>query len=177
MAKKMTSPELSPPAQQGKTNSPETRPPEVVELLAKVGQLLDEGQAGRALDVIAQSGVASPWATNALGVCQLRLGNAKVAIDVFRGLVLGAGGLVLRRDVPVVFRTNYATALLVSGNLSGGLTVLNEIGDEANPGVGKLRAAVRRWKGGLTFWQRLNWWMGGEPAHPFALDFPPGDLA
>jgi hypothetical protein len=172
-------------ARKGNGTSVETRPqadgqearlPEVVDLLGKVDRLLREGQPGEALDLIARSGVKSPWATSALGVCQLRLGNAKVALDVFRGLALAAGGLSLRRDVPTVFKTNYATALLLLGNLAGGQSALHDAGDDLHPAVVKLREAIRRWAKGLTFWQRLNWWMGGEPAHPFALDYPPGDL-
>jgi hypothetical protein len=96
---------------------------------------------------------------------------------VFRGLVLAAGGLILRDDVPVFFKTNYATALLAAGNLGGCLSVLAEVRDEVNPAVTRLRASIRRWRDGLTFWERLNWWMGGQPERPVALAFAPGDLA
>src|SRR5262249_44239431 len=156
----------SPPAQApGRDGAAEARPPEVVELLGKVDRLLRGGWPGQALEVAVRARVKSPWAANALGVCQLRLGNAKSAVDVFRGLVL-AGGLTLRRAVPDVFKTNYATALLLSGNVSGGVRLLDEVGDEQSPAVRRLREAVRRWAESLTFWQRVNWWMGGEPNHP-----------
>jgi hypothetical protein len=151
-------------------------PPEAVEMLAKVQKLLDEGRPGDALDLIARAKVHSPWATNALGVCQLRLGNAAVALDVFRGLVLTSGGLVLRPDVPTVFKTNYAAALLATQNVSGCLGVLIEVRDDNNPAVQKLREAIRRWKSGLTFWQKVSWHLGGEPARPVVVDFPLGDL-
>src|SRR5262249_577514 len=75
-----------------------------------------------------------------------------------------------------VFKTNYATALLLSGNIAGGLRALDEVRDEQCPAVGRLREAVRRWERNLTFWQRVNWWLGGEPDRPLTLDFPPGDL-
>src|SRR5262249_54641674 len=85
------------------------KPPEIADLLVKAEQLLQAGKPKKALDLIARAKLNSPWATNALGVCHLRLGNAKVAVDLFRGLVL-AGGILLRADVPVVFKTNYAAA-------------------------------------------------------------------
>src|SRR5262249_51595959 len=153
----------------------EARPPAVVDLLGEVSKLLGEGQTERALDVAARARVPSAWVTNALGVCRLRLRNPRLAVDLFRGLVLG-GGVVPRQDVPAVFKTNYATALLLSGNIAGGLRALDEVRDEQCPAVGRLREAVRRWERNLTFWQRVNWWLGGEPDRLLTLDFPPGDL-
>jgi len=149
--------------------------PEEADLFGKVDTLLREGQADKALNVLARASVKSPWVTNALGVCQLRLGSVKVAVDLFRGLVLGAG-LVLRKDVPAVFKTNYATALLLSGNVDGCLVALEAVGDEQSPAVQRLQEAVGRWQQRLTIWQKLNWWMGGQPDCPVTLDFPPGDL-
>jgi hypothetical protein len=106
----------------------------------------------------------------------MRLGNVKVAVDVYRGLVLSSGGLILRQDVPVVYKTNYATALLLSGNVSGCQRVLNEVNDQSSPPVQRLRDAIHGWVKGMSFWQRLNWWTGGTPTHPVVLNFPPGEL-
>jgi hypothetical protein len=150
--------------------------PELATLLGRVEQMLHEGDPGKALEQVARAKVTSPWAMNALGVCQLRLGNAKVAVDVFRGLVLAPGGIVLRDDVPTVFKTNYATSLLVAGNLGGCLSVLSNLRDEDDPCVERLKSAIGRWKEGLTFWQKVNWCLGGQPERPVTLDFPPGDL-
>jgi hypothetical protein len=154
----------------------DSRPPEVADLLGQVGRLLAEGQPAAALERIRRSRLRSPWLTNAAGVCQLRLGNATVAVDAFRGLVLAAGGLVLRDDVPAVFKVNYAAALLAGGNLPGGLRALDEAGDEGYPAVPQLRDAVRRWKGGMTPWQKLWWSVGGRPPRPLVLDFALGCL-
>jgi hypothetical protein len=152
-------------------------PPQVADLICNAITLLGEGQMAGAIDLLARTKDNSPWVRNALGVCQMRQGNTGVALDVFRGLVLGPGGLVLRKDVPVVFQTNYATALLAAGNVSGCRTVLAEIGDENNPTVGRLRGAIKRWQQGLTFWQRVNWFLGSQPDRPVPLDPPLGDLA
>jgi hypothetical protein len=158
-----------------KTNSPPANSPEVADLLARVDGLLQEGQPGRALDAVVRAKLKSPWAANALGVCHLRLGNLQIAVEVFRGLVL-QGDLVLRTDLPTVFLTNYATALLLADNLSGCLRTLDEIRDSHHPAVQRLQGAVRRWREGLTFWQRLRWRFGGEPDRAVALDYPPGNL-
>lgn len=106
----------------------------------------------------------------------MRMDAAGGAIRIYRELVLGSGGLVLRSDVPVVYKTNYATALLRNGNVSGCVSILDEILDEQNQAVQKLRAAIRKWHSGLTFWGKLAWRLGSEPAEPIVLDFAPGDL-
>jgi hypothetical protein len=131
-----------------RANAVDTTPPEAADLLGQVAKLLEEGQPAAALERISRSKLSSPWLTNAAGVCQLRLGDAKVAVDTFRGLVLAAGGVVLRDGVPAVFKINFATALLADGNLPGGLRVLDEIRDEGHPAVRGIRDAIRRWKEG-----------------------------
>jgi hypothetical protein len=177
MAKTLAQSQSNAPARPNdQDNGATTKPPEIVELLRKADQFLKEGDPGKALDALVKARLTSPWVSNAQGVCQLRLRNPKVALDVFRGLVLAAGGILLRTDVPAVFKTNYAVALLLSDNLSGCLSALAEVKDEEHPAVGRLKTAVRQWKDGLTFWQRMNWYMGGQPAHPVELSFPHGDL-
>jgi hypothetical protein len=176
MAQQIAVPGLPPsPRETGPVNGAAARPSEIADLLDKVARLLREGSPERALIVLTRAWCNSPWMTNALGVCQLRLGNAAVAVEVFRGLVL-AGGLFLRADVPAVFKTNYATALLAADNLAGCLRVLDEMRDEDNPAVRRLRESVRRWEKSLTFRQKVRWYFGGQPEHPLVLDFPPGDL-
>jgi hypothetical protein len=157
-------------------NAVDTRPPEVTDLLGQVEKLLEEGQPAAALERISRSKLRSPWLTNAAGVCQVRLGNTKVAVDTFRGLVLAAGGLILRDDVPAVFKLNFATALLADGNLSGGLRILDEVRDEGHPAVREIREAIRRWKESMTLAQMLWWSIGGQPPRPLVLDFALGRL-
>jgi hypothetical protein len=159
------------------SGSGELLPPDVADLVGKANELLGEGQTTKALNLLSRSKIKSPWVTNALGVCQLRQGNSKVAVDVFRSLVLASGGLIIRNDVPTIFRTNYATALLADGNLAGCIAVLAEIRDEHNPGVKRLREAIRRWEQGLGFWRRLNWLLGSQPDEPVTLAPPLGDVA
>jgi hypothetical protein len=148
--------------------------PEAQALLAQAASLLEENKIKEAMTLLARSNIESSWIQNALAVCQLRPGNAATAVNMLRGLVLG--GLALRADAPTVFKANYAAALLAANNVAGGLAVLTEVRDEANPAVQKLRTAVARWKGTLTLWQKINWYLGGQPDVPLALDSPLGDL-
>jgi hypothetical protein len=150
--------------------------PEVAAVLAKAERLLAEGNPSAALDAVVAPKLDSPWLANAAGVCQLRMGNAKVALDVFRRLVLAPGGLFLRQEAPTVFKANFAAALIAEGNLAGGVQSLDDARDEAHPAVRKLREAVGRWAQKLTFWQKVNWKLGGQPDGGPVLDFPAGDL-
>jgi hypothetical protein len=145
-------------------------------LLERVEALLRAGQPKKALDLLARSGPPKPGLTNATGVCLLRLGQAERAVDVFRGLVLVPGTVCVRPDAAPVHRCNFAAALLAAGNVAGGLRALDEVGDEGRPAVGRLRAAVRRWREGLSFWQRLRWHLGGSPPRPVDLDGDLGEL-
>jgi hypothetical protein len=97
-------------------------------------------------------------------------------VDVFRGLVLLPGTVCLRPDAAPEHRSNFAAALLAAGNVAGGLRALDEIGDEGRPAVRGLRAAVRRWRDGMSFWERLRWRLGGSPPRPVALDGDLGEL-
>lgn len=161
------------PAAEG--NGSEAQPPEVAQVLVKVKQLLDDQCPDKALEVITRSRLKSPWITNAAGVCQLRLGNAKQAVAALQSLVV-VSAVLLKRDAPVVFKTNYAVALLASDNLPGCLSVLNEIHEEENPTVQQVRAAIQRWKQSLSFWQKVRWYLGDDPRQKVTLDFPLGEV-
>jgi hypothetical protein len=137
--------------------------------------LLDDQCPDKALEVINRSRLRSPWITNAAGVCQLRLGNAKQAVAAFQGFVV-VSTVLLNPDAPVVFKTNYAAALLAAENLHGCLSVLHEIREEENPIVQQVRAAVQQWKQNLSFWQKVRWYLGDVPRHKVTLDFPLGEV-
>jgi hypothetical protein len=164
------------PAQRSREADGNKGPAEGPPLLERVAALLRAGQPMKALDLLARSGPPTPQLTNALGVCLLRLGEAERAVDVFRGLVLTPGTVCLRPDAAAEHKCNFAAALLAAGNVAGGLRALDEVGDEGRPAVARLRAAVRRWRAGLSLWQRLRWHLGGSPPCPVALDGDLGEL-
>lgn len=115
---------------------------------------------------------------NAKGVCLLRLGQGTAAVTHYREIVFKPGCSWVRPELPTAYKVNFATALLMSGNISGCVGVLNEAMDPTNPGVQRLRACIRRWERGLTFWQRLNWMCGwtDDLNSQVLLDFEPGLL-
>jgi hypothetical protein len=145
---------------------------EVTKLLDQVKSLLDAGKPHEALKLLSRDG--SEWARNARAVCYLRLGDAQAAVDMLRGLVV-SGHINLRHDAPLIFKTNFATALFLSGNIDGGASLLHDLRNERHDSVQKLRAAVEKWKSNMSFWEKLRWRLGGKSA-PFSLDYPPGDL-
>ena len=159
----------------GGTGIAEGHPPEARAVMSQVELFLRAGQPRRALDLLARGKVQSPWATNATGVCLLRLGQADRAVELFRPLVL-AGSLFVRPDVPTAWKVNFATALLLTDNLSGCVEVLADIQEEDHPGVQRLRAALREWRGRLSLWERVRWFLGEQPDRRVELDFPPGEL-
>lgn len=145
--------------------------------LAVVRNLLDAGKPQEAADVLRRFGTRSLELSNAYGVCLMRAGDAHRAVEVFRNLLLNDGGICLKADVPTAVKTNYAMALLLAGNVYGCLFTLQEIGEDQDPAVIRLRAAVDRWLGSLRWWQRLWFKAAGEaPAKPVPLDFAPGEL-
>jgi hypothetical protein len=160
---------------QAAADGPEAQAASGDEVLQRVRRLLEAGQPKQALEAIGQAPAKSLWLLNAAAVCQLRLGHPEKAVELLRPLVV-QGGIHLRGDVPPAFKLTFAAALLTTGNLDGFLATLNEVRAEEHPAVGQYREAYRRWKASLTAWERLKVAFGGQPARPFVLDFPPGEV-
>ena len=154
-------------------NAPTTKPSDVLD---RVRQLLDEGRPDQALETIQRSGQRSRDVENARGVCLLRLGKCDQAFALFRDLVFPAGSFSIDPQTPIVFRTNYATALLLTGNVMVGQSILAQIEDKQHPAVVKLRSAIKQWKKSLGLFRRLLVPVGIYPDRPVTMDFPPGDL-
>lgn len=150
-------------------------PAEVHGLLSAAEQALLAEDPQSAFDLLSEAKEAPSWLANARGVCLLRMGEVERALDLFRGLALAPSGFGLRHEAPTVFKTNYATAQLLSGNLTGCIVTLGQAQDDAHPSVQRLRAAIRRWRQGLSFWDKVRPLFGGS-LPPVELDFPPGDL-
>jgi hypothetical protein len=152
-------------------------PERVSDLLAQVRRLLDAGDVHAALAALRQFGLATVELRNAYGVCLLRTGAIAKAIDVYRDLVIGAGGVCLRPNCHPTFVANYATALLLSGNINGCIAALNEVRSRETPLALRLQTAIAQWKRSLSWTQRLLFAIYNvEPKRPLALDFPPGEL-
>ncbi|MFO0865042.1 MAG: hypothetical protein U0744_10385 [Gemmataceae bacterium] len=149
---------------------PATLGPTMTEVAAE----LDSRRPQKAMELLRRSDLNSPWVANAMGVCQLRLGQTQAAVDTFRRLAV-ADHLTLRSDAPATFKANFAAALFLSGNAAGGTGALREISDKEHPAVKRLQQEVKRWQASLPLLQRINWFFGGEPSTVFAMENP-GDL-
>lgn len=159
----------------GNTRVAERHPSDPPGLLQQIAELLEAGQPKKALDVLARSKDHSPWSTNAIAVCLLRLGQAEQAVELFRNLVL-SGSLLLRPEVPTAWKVNFATALLMTDNLAGCIQMLRDLREEDHPSVQRLRKAIRQWEEELSLWEKIQWHLGGQPARGVPLDFLPGEL-
>jgi hypothetical protein len=82
----------------------------------------------------------------------------------------------MKPGLPVIYRTNFSTALLLGGLPLGARETLAEIEEKNHASVIRLREALVRWEKGLSWWQRLNWKCGIAPDVSVTLDFVPGDF-
>lgn len=149
----------------------------VLALYTKAVRQLEAGHPHEAVNAVRAQASSDPILKNLLGVALMRDGHAIEAVKVYRQMVTAAGGLTLRPEAPTVFKTNFATALLLDGKVAGAESTLDETADESHPAVQKLRGLISRWRSELSLWQKLQWRLGMEPNHPVPFDFPPGDLA
>jgi len=145
-------------------------------LLEKVDQLLTVGKANEAFNMLNSQESGDPLLKNARGVCLLRMGQAELAVRAFRQLCLTSNGIVMRNDIPLVYKTNFATALLMNQRISGALEVINEARNDSHPAIQRLRQTLADWEKELSPWQRILWQFGVEPQQPVKIAQPCGDL-
>ena len=147
-------------------------------LLNHVRQMLDQGQAQAALDVLDSCGQSTRTIQNAKGVCmmRLRLGRHELAVKIFRDLVFPGGAFAIPDDTPTIFRSNYATSLMLVDNPVTGLQILGQIPDRQHPAVVQLKIAVRKWKASMSWLARVGLLIGITPKKPFSMDSAPGEL-
>lgn len=144
-------------------------------VLSRVRELLSEGrpdEALTALSALRPSAQDAPFVANARAVCHMRAGLFQAAMEELQRLVVDDDSIAIRNGTPPEFLTNFATALLLSGNVEGCVYALSELAP-GEASSAPLRAALERWEHGLTFWQRVCRSFGSPPAGP-RLDFPPG---
>jgi hypothetical protein len=77
--------------------------------------LLDENHPQEALNLIDRSDQSSPSMKNTQGVCLLRLGRIEDAISVLREITF-QGYVCVPSETPVVYQTNFATAMLTASH-------------------------------------------------------------
>lgn len=145
-------------------------------LMDKVKGLIDQGQFEQVVHLINRGGQRPPEMENALGVCLLRLGKAEAALNVLRSLAFENGSVSMLPDTPAIYKVNFVTAAILTGNVSIGFSLLDQIHDEDNPAVIRIRAAIKRWKESCTPTQRFLMHFSVYPDKPIDLERPIGEL-
>jgi hypothetical protein len=108
-------------------------------------------------------------------------GSRKEGWPVFHGRLSAHRMISWKQTTMLSLRSSQADvksrcALLMMDNVSGCESALGAIPDQQAPGIQRLRTAIRKWKAGLSFWQKMRWYWGDTLAHPVKLDFPPGEI-
>ncbi len=146
-------------------------------IIDQVKNLLNDNRPDEAIKILSRNRDTSTAIQNARAACLMRLGQAEDALRILNSLIFPHGGVSINPDAPLRVKVNYATALLLSGNLAGCLAALGELRGETHPSVERLRQAIASWRKSQDFWCRFSMAIG---MHPFnvkvPLDFPPGEM-
>ncbi|MFY9256803.1 MAG: hypothetical protein WAO83_25345 [Fuerstiella sp.] len=145
-------------------------------IVLKAARFSDAGNHEGALQILSNAHSQATHVVNARGVCQMRLGRNADALKTFRSFVMQSGCTWMKRELPVVYRTNFVTAILLSNLPNGVRDTLAEISEKDHPSVMRLQDAVNAWQKSLSWWQKLNWKLGVVPAVPLTIDFVPGQF-
>jgi len=143
--------------------------------IERVKGLLDQGRAQEAMEFVNHLGQETAPIKNARGVCLLRLGRAEAAVSEFREITF-RGFMCIPSDTPVVYQTNFATAMLITNQKTGAIEIINGLDGNKHPAVAKVKAAIDKWKEGLNPLQRFLCKIGVYPGKAVPIDFVPGDL-
>jgi hypothetical protein len=140
-----------------------------------VRQLLDQGRPQEALNLLKHLGQNGASSKNVQSVCLLRLGKIHEAISILSDITF-QGNICIPPETPVVFQTNFATAMLMANNKEAAISVVEHLDDKQHPTVVKVRNAITTWKKGLNLFQRVLCKLGIYPGKAIPVDFVPGDL-
>lgn len=145
-------------------------------LISEVARLADAGHPERSLHLLAAANLSTDATRNARGACQLRLNRIEDAVRTLRTLVLPANCTWMKPELPVVYRTNFITALLLAQQPAGGKELMEQMSEQNHPSVIRLRETLECWEHGLSWWQWFNWKTGLIPNVPIPLNFIPGEF-
>jgi hypothetical protein len=140
-----------------------------------VRQFLDQGRPQEALNLLKHLGQNSASTKNIQGVCLLRLGKIHEAISILSEITF-QGNVCIPPDTPVVFQTNFATAMLMANNKEAAISVVERLDDKQHPAVARIKNAIKTWEKGLNIFQRLLSKAGIYPGKAIPVDFVPGDI-
>lgn len=140
-----------------------------------VRQLLDQGRTLEALNLLNHLGQNSASSKNIQAVCLLRLGKIREAISILNEITF-QGNICIPPETPVVFQTNFATAMLMADNKEAAISVVERLDDKLHPAVARIKNAIKNWEKSLNVFQRLLSKAGIYPNKAIPVDFVPGDI-
>lgn len=147
---------------------------ELSDPMARARAAMDGGRCEDAMEILTRAGQRGREATNLRGVCLLRLGRHEEAVKLFRDIVFPGGSFTMSDSVPTNVRVNYITALLLSGNATVGLQLLDQVADRQHPELLRLQQAVGEWKKRIGLLRRVLLAIGAAPREPVTMDRPGG---
>jgi hypothetical protein len=140
-----------------------------------VRQLLDQGRTQEALNLLNHLGQTSASSKNIKAVCLLRLGKVREAISILSEITFQRN-VCIPPEIPVVFQTNFATAMLMANNKEAAISVVERLDDKQHPAVARIKNVIKSWEKGLNIFQRLLSKAGIYPRKAIPVDFVPGDI-
>jgi hypothetical protein len=143
--------------------------------IENIRELLNQNQPAEALKFIDRTGQQSPAMENAKGVCLMRIGRIEEAVTALRDIVF-QGHICIPSDSPVLYKINFATAMILSNHKDAALPIINQIDEKEYPYAAKLKEAVRQWAKNLSLSEKCRYHLGLYPKKPITLDFQPGEI-
>jgi hypothetical protein len=143
--------------------------------LSRIVRHISEGQYQLALDQLRGPTVGLETG-NLKAVLLMRLGRCQEAVHLLRPLVFDTNNLTLKSGIPDHVVLNFATSLLLSGNVSGCREMLASIKDPSHEGVQLIRGRIQLWEKSLSLLKWLDLKIFGieHVSGPFPIDFVPG---
>lgn len=113
---------------------------------------------------------------NIKGVCLFRQKKYKESARLFMEFIVHPDSIIMRDDVPDLYKINYATALLLSENYSGFLSIMHEIDDKKSHSYNRIMNIYKKWKNNFSFWEKIKWIFDIQPKQGIIFDFVPGEI-
>lgn len=144
--------------------------------LEKLKKLLEDDNINDALSILNKTNDKSIWCQNARGVCLMRMGKYKQAVTTLTPLVFPGGSVIIGLGVPEKVKLNLAEAMLLTGNVSGAVSLIQNVKEDSVQLI-KLEQTIKRWKKSLSLFARLEVWCGILPYDgEVQVDAPYGEL-
>jgi len=86
------------------------------------------------------------------------------------------GNICIPPETPVVFQTNFATAMLMVNNKEAAITVVENLDERRHPAIAKVKNTIKTWQKSLNLFERVLCKLGIYPDKAIPVDFVPGDL-